>query len=362
MKRIHASFAFSRLLITALLSCVVSSYVVAQEQLPNSLASKKSTEVSRRNDPSQPLQLRLKALIAKGVSLDAYPVALAQAWIDYVRQSYFRKSQTAWTEALTEAQSVVDAIERDGDKANVTARLLPSAKKLRDDLWRAAQSFKQAGEFRCGAWQTARLEVALIAAGYADRDMGWRAARPFIQRAERLARDAKVKIKACAEPKPAPKQEQPSTDNKPSDGAIAAPPAAGKTINLTPVQAIPDRVHFGRDSAEVGDVSALVLEQVSYALRANPSIVLDLRGFADELSSTDENEKLALSRAQSVHDYLVETGIGAERLVVQPGTAQSSPGNAAQPRAKVRRVEFVPTNSGNVPMEYQDKDLATEGP
>lgn len=362
MKRLNEWIAFYLVMTFGVLSCVTPSLVVAQEQPLSSMTSKKTIEMARRNDPSQPVQLRLKALVAKGLSLDAYPVALAQAWIDYTRQAYFRKNRVAWTEALSEAQSVVAAIERDGDRTIVTARLLPSSKKLRDDLWRAAESFKQAGESRCGAWQTARLEVALIAAGHADRDMGWRAARPYIQRAERFALEADAKIKACAEPKPTPKQEPSPADKKPSEEAVTAPSAAGKTIDVTPVQAISDRVHFARDSAEVGDVSALVLEQVSYVLRANPAIVLDLRGYAEDLSSADENETLALSRAQSVRDYLVETGVGAERLVVQPGTAQSSAGKTPQDRAKLRRVEFVPTSSENVPMEYQDKDLATEGP
>jgi OmpA-OmpF porin, OOP family len=125
---------------------------------------------------------------------------------------------------------------------------------------------------------------------------------------------------------------------------------------------MPDRVHFGFESAEVSDVSALVLEQVSYVLRGNPSLVIDVVGFANELATSEENEKLALARAQAVQEYLIETGVGRERLAIRAGKLESGAETKAPERAKGRRVEFVPTSSDAIPMEYQDKDLTTEGP
>ena len=132
-------------------------------------------------------------------------------------------------------------------------------------------------------------------------------------------------------------------------------------MDVKPRLSLPDRVHFARDSAELSDISALVLEQVSYVMRAHPAIVLDLLGYADELSGRDDNEKLALARSQAVRDYLVETGVGRERLVIRPGAMLSNVGEAALERAKARRVEFVSTNNEGVPLEHQDKDLSTEG-
>ena len=342
-------------------SLVFSGIAIAEESTAQGVAAKKNVS-PRRDDPTQVMQQKVKKLVASGVSLDHYAIALAQAWIDYAREAYFRKDRAVSATALGEAELVVDAIERDGAEANVQARLMPSSKRLRDDLWRKADAFKQNAEFHCATWPTARMEIALVAAGHADQDMGWRATRPFVQRAERFAREAEAKMKACAEPKPAPTVDKPAEDKKPVEDATVVTPTEGKIIDTAPGQGMPDRVHFGRESAEISDVSALVLEQVSYVLRANPSIVLDVLGFADELSTADENQKLALARAQAVQEYLIETGVGRERLMVRLGKQDSSPGKTALERAKARRVEFVPTNSERIPTEYQDKDLATEGP
>jgi OmpA-OmpF porin, OOP family len=354
-------------LIVSLWGAAFSGNVVAAEQVNQDAVSKKLSAQSRRHDPAQALQKRLKNQVARGVSLDGYAVALAQAWIDYGRESYARKDRRASGEAWVEAQAVIEAIERDGQDAKVNARLIPSSKKLRDDLWQKTITFRNDAEFRCATWQTARMEIALVAAGRADDDMGWRAARPFVQRAERFARDAEAKIKACAEPKPAAKVTEPEVKEttaakKPAEDSKAAAQPSAKNIEAVPTQSLPDRVHFARESAELSDVSALVLEQVSYVMRANPAVVLDLVGYADELSTPDDNSKLAQARAQAVQDYLIETGVGRERLVTRIGESTEPAGKSPQERAKARRVEFVPTQSETIPMEYQDKDLATEGP
>ena len=357
---LNTSIGMSLIPAILLALAALSFNAAAEEPSAKSVASKKSSNV-HRDDPTQNIQRRLKNLVAQGSVLDAYPIALAQAWIDFARESYFRKDRRASAEALSEAQFVVEAIERDGDQAKVDARLIQSSTKLRDDLWRKAEGFKRDVEFRCATWQTARMEVALIAAGRADRDMGWRAARAFVNRAERFSRDAEAKLKACAEPKPIPEKEQLPVEKKSADDVAAAPPTAGKAIDPTSIQSIPDRVHFRNESAELSDVSALVLEQVSYVLRANPTIVLDLRGYAKDLSTLDENEQLGIARAQAVQDYLVETGVARERLIVRPGSQESGEGKTAIERAKARRVELVPTSSESIPMEYQDKDLAIDG-
>ncbi len=142
---------------------------------------------------------------------------------------------------------------------------------------------------------------------------------------------------------------------------VGTSPQAAKTIDPLPVQILPDRVHFVGESAELSDLSALVLEQVSYVMRANPAIVLELRGYAFELASPEENLKLAMARAQAVKDYLIDTGIGKERLMVKPEATAVPEGLSSAERAKLRRVELVQTQSESVPIEYQDKDLSADG-
>jgi outer membrane protein OmpA-like peptidoglycan-associated protein len=97
-------------------------------------------------------------------------------------------------------------------------------------------------------------------------------------------------------------------------------------------------------------------------MRANPAIILDLVGYSNDVSNLEDNEKLAMARAQAVQEYLIETGVARERLIAKPGAVSPGPDKPAVERAKGRRVEFVPTNSESIPTEYQDKDLTTEGP
>jgi outer membrane protein OmpA-like peptidoglycan-associated protein len=358
MKKFNLILFFLATLAVTLLAGMAPQAAIAA----NSGGEKKSATMPVRDDPARVLQKRVKDQIANGISIDSYAIALAQAWLDYGRESHFRKDRRAAGEAFGEAQRVIEVLERDGVNAKVEARLIPASRQLRDDLWRKAAALKGEAEFNCATWQTARMEVALVAAGRADNDMGWRAARPFVKRAERLAREADSKIKECAEPKPVIKPEQPAVDKKTDDKIIAAPPADGKTADLAPAQSMPDRVHFPREGAELSDVSALVLEQVSYVMRANPAAVLELRGYADELASTEDNEKLALARAQAVKDYLIETGVGGERLIAKTEALAATEGLNNLERAKRRRVEFVLPNGDEIPLEYQDKDLTTEGP
>ena len=358
----YAQIGMARLL-ALLLAIFAPQFAAAGEVAATAFDRLSAGASSRRDDPAGKLQMQLKDQVAKGVSIDAYAVGLAQAWLDYGRESYFRKDRRASKEALDEAKMVIEALENQGAAATVDARIMPSSSQLRDDLWRKVAAFKRHAEFRCATWQTARMEIALVAAGRANNDMGWRAARPFVRRAERFAKDADQKLAACAAPKPAAAETQPPAQEKTVEpGAVAASPQAAKTIESAPVQSLPDRVHFARETAELSDVSALVLEQVSYVMRANPVIVLDLRGFADELTSAEENKQLALARAQAVRDYLIETGIGRERLMAKTGSTSAAEGLSSLERAKLRRVELAPTQSKSIPIEYQDKDLSTEGP
>ena len=368
MRKVNASIcALLMALFASLWGAFYSTGVAAAEQATQTTSAKKLDAQSRRNDPAQALQKRLKDQVARGMPLDSYAVALAQAWIEYGRESFARKDRRASREALAEAKAVIESIDRDGQTPQIDVRVIPSAKKLREDLWQKAVAFKNDAEFRCATWQTARMEIALVAAGRADEDMDWRAARPFIQRAERFAREAQARINACAVPKPIEKAPEPevekkSDDERAIDDTKAPPPPVGKTIETAPSQSLPDRVHFAHESAELSDVSALVLEQVSYVLRANSTIVLDLVGYADELSTAEENEKLALARAQAVQEYLIETGVGRERLLIRSGESAANAERSKLERAKARRVELVPSSGESIPTEYQDKDLTTEGP
>ncbi len=354
--------AFKRI---ALLLCmaVLPMTTLAVEPVMIPTEVKKPFGKVRRADPAQPEQRRVKDLIGLGLTLDDYPIALSQAWLDFAREAFYRKDRTAFNEALIEARSVISISEKLGSQAQVVVRIIASSKRLREDLWQRGESYKDHFEFRCAAWAVARMEIALIAAGRADLDMGWRAARPYVQRAERLSRDAESKLKGCVERKSTPVEKKESVPEKDTQAAIPVEVKPAPIVaDPTSMPKMPDRVHFGFESAELSDVSALVLEQVSYVLRANPTAVVDLVGYANEGKDSGESDALALARAHAVQEYLIETGVGRERLVVKQGTQDGASDKFGSEKAKGRRVELVPTSSESIPIEYQDKDFMLEGP
>jgi OOP family OmpA-OmpF porin len=76
-------------------------------------------------------------------------------------------------------------------------------------------------------------------------------------------------------------------------------------------------------------------------LRNNPSKSVDIIGYADELGSTDYNNKLSTDRSQNVKNILIEAGIDESRLnIVGNGVDNSVDKNSDYARRLVRKVVF----------------------
>lgn len=321
----------------------------------------------------QELHDRLKGLVARGLDINSYSVAKALAWIRVARHFDARGDKSGFVqEAQREARRLVATMEQipSGQPDLMETPVLRHAKRIRDDVWQQAAKFKSDLNFHCAAERVARMEVEIVAAGHADQDFGWRFARRYVVAAERFGRDATDRLADCA-----PKRERSGArDGGPSTAKpTQAETSTARTTESTPardlsitledkqplvVPILPNRVHFARESAEVSQASALVLEQVSYVMRSVPRLQLELTGFATEGAADEDNLKLAQARVESVRDYLAETGVGAERLAMRVRNAVERVGEMKGPRA--RRVEIKVTGGGNVIMERQDGDLAEE--
>lgn len=100
-------------------------------------------------------------------------------------------------------------------------------------------------------------------------------------------------------------------------------------------------VEFGSDSAELTANGRAVLDEVAAAVKAAPGQVL-IGGHTDHQASQEYNLGLSLSRAESVRDYLVASGIDAVRFVTI-GYGKTSPiatNETAEGRQRNRRTEF----------------------
>jgi OOP family OmpA-OmpF porin len=76
-------------------------------------------------------------------------------------------------------------------------------------------------------------------------------------------------------------------------------------------------------------------------LRTNPDKSVDIIGYADEIGSSDYNDKLSNERAENIKSILVKAGIEASRLnIVGNGIDNSVDKKSEYARRLVRKVVF----------------------
>jgi OOP family OmpA-OmpF porin len=103
-------------------------------------------------------------------------------------------------------------------------------------------------------------------------------------------------------------------------------------------------VQFALDSAEIRPESGPVLDVAADQLRECEKLTLAVEGHTCSLGTDDYNQSLSERRAESVREYLIAKGIGAERLAAR-GVGEGGPvasNDSEEGRSQNRRVELVP--------------------
>ncbi len=104
-----------------------------------------------------------------------------------------------------------------------------------------------------------------------------------------------------------------------------------------------DRVLFGVNSDEIDPDSEPLLDDVVEVLEDNPHLThIRIEGHTDAAGARDHNLDLSQRRAESVMDYLVDSGIDADRLSAE-GLGPDEPiatNETDEGRRQNRRVEF----------------------
>lgn len=99
--------------------------------------------------------------------------------------------------------------------------------------------------------------------------------------------------------------------------------------------------YFPFDSATPASFSINSISFVSNFLKKNPSVKLEVKGYADEIGPEDYNIKLSEKRAKSVYDILISSGIDASRLSYKGYGEDTSVDKAsADARQMARRASF----------------------
>lgn len=125
----------------------------------------------------------------------------------------------------------------------------------------------------------------------------------------------------------------------------AAAPAAPKTPEQKLDEAIQialETVYFDFDSAVLTEAAQKNLVSMAEALKINPTVKLGIEGHTDERGSPEYNLHLSEKRAQAIKEFLVASGIPADRLVTSGKGEESPAAQGADEGAfkKNRRGEF----------------------
>lgn len=100
-------------------------------------------------------------------------------------------------------------------------------------------------------------------------------------------------------------------------------------------------VYFDFNKATPIENSTAAIDVVLTYLRKNPSASLDILGYADQVGSSEYNEKLSNLRANNVKTILEKAGIASSRLnVVAQGADTSIQKDSEEARRLARRVTF----------------------
>lgn len=103
-----------------------------------------------------------------------------------------------------------------------------------------------------------------------------------------------------------------------------------------------DGVEFPSGKATITPSATVVLDKVFGALKTNPEIAVEIRGYTDSVGNYVYNVELSRKRAAAVRTFLIRRGIAANRLVAR-GFGPENPiaTNATKEgRQKNRRIEF----------------------
>ena len=86
----------------------------------------------------------------------------------------------------------------------------------------------------------------------------------------------------------------------------------------------------------------LILDQLATVLREHIDVVLEVRGYTDNVGDLAKNLDLAGTRALAVYEYLVNQGVDARRLSARAIGEDHpiAPNDTREGRRLNRRVEF----------------------
>ncbi|MEW6774937.1 MAG: OmpA family protein [Bdellovibrionota bacterium] len=126
------------------------------------------------------------------------------------------------------------------------------------------------------------------------------------------------------------------------EAAVQEPPAAAKLEKDRIV--LTETIHFEKGSNKIAEESYPILLQVAAILKEHEEIrKVQIEGHTDDTGGALVNQRLSQNRAEAVRKFLIEGGIGGDRLVAL-GFGEAVPiadNTTEEGRGRNRRVEFT---------------------
>ncbi|MCU0622308.1 MAG: OmpA family protein [Gemmatimonadaceae bacterium] len=271
-----------------------------------------------------------------------YAVEKAQRWVALAREAYEGNARDPLAgDALTTGRALLDQLEAGTVPAPEAGTTLPPyATRVRDDLWRYADSVRALPAREMVAADLATLESSLIRAGLVAGGVLTCTREAPVAAAERAALAVARGLAA------APAAASP---------VVAAAPAPVVRVDTVFVErrvevaapkvltGVPANVHFALNQDTLAEASKLVLDAAADSLAKYGAVQLTLFGNTDSRGSRAYNEALSRRRANRVRDYLVSRGIAAARIrIVAQGFDQlKTRESSVVDLARNRRVDLT---------------------
>ncbi|MGB0359874.1 MAG: OmpA family protein [Endozoicomonas sp.] len=104
-----------------------------------------------------------------------------------------------------------------------------------------------------------------------------------------------------------------------SDKCPDTPTGVPVDSNGCPLQRELGLVYFGFDKADVNTLGRQKLDQIATIIKKYPEVRIVSVGYTDSVGSEEYNMKLAMRRAESVKQYLIQLGVPADHIVASAG-------------------------------------------
>ncbi len=136
------------------------------------------------------------------------------------------------------------------------------------------------------------------------------------------------------------------------------------TDTLEQTESIPDiitlpNVNFETNKAILKEGSFKSLDQLAELMKRNPEMTIEIVGYTDSVGNDQKNQKLSEDRAEAIKKYLVDKGVGDERIQAR-GEGENDPigdNRTEEGRMLNRRVEVTVKNKGK---NVQKKEIRQE--